>query len=113
MDSSILLRKKPATLLILLKDINQTWYVAKLAKQSNTTYVHTTKLLGKFEKEGMVSFKKTGRAKTVSLTERGVQIASAIEALNEKLSSAPAQEAEKKQPQAISAQTSTTVKEKP
>lgn len=64
-------------MLILLKDSN-TKYISELAKESGTTYVHTTKLLRKLENEEIVSIEQNGKKRMVKLTEKGNKIASAL-----------------------------------
>ncbi len=94
MDSSPILRKKPSTILVLLKDANQKWHLSKLAKQSKSTYVYVTGLMKKFQKEGIVLIKQEGRNKVVTLTEKGAAISSAIESLLAKLSPPSSQQPE-------------------
>lgn len=74
----IVLHVKPASLLIQLKDTNKEWYASNLAKQCNMTYVYATKRLNAFKKYDLVTFEVKGRIKKVKLTEKGLQIATAL-----------------------------------
>ncbi|NYZ75928.1 hypothetical protein H0N98_01610, partial [Candidatus Micrarchaeota archaeon] len=58
------------------------------------TYVHTTKLLKEFKKSNLIAFEPKGRVKKVKLTDKGMQLASAISELMPKLEE---KEAEKKE----------------
>ena len=78
------LRPKPCAVLLALRDSQQSWYPAKLAQAAKATYVYTTNLLTKLKAVGLVAFEKKGRLKRVFLTEQGVLIASALEALVQK-----------------------------
>lgn len=86
---NLILRLKPCAVLILLKDSTQTWYPSKLAKNAGSTYVHTTKLLTKFQKTGLVKFEPKGRTKTILLTEKGVIVARLLEDITEKMAVSP------------------------
>jgi len=87
--ANLLLRLKPCRVLVLLKDSAQSWYPSKLAKAAGSTYVHTTKLLSKFQKADLVKFETKGRTKTVTLTEKGVMVAKLLEDLTEKMAQVP------------------------
>lgn len=82
---NLILRPKPCAALVLLKDNAQAWYPSKLAKNAGLTYVHTTKLLTKFEKAGLVKFEPKGRTKIITLTEKGVLLAKLLEDVIEKM----------------------------
>ncbi|MFT4307900.1 MAG: winged helix DNA-binding protein [Candidatus Woesearchaeota archaeon] len=73
-------REKPALMLIhLLQDQHdsnvQVLYASNLAKKVDCTYSHVVKILKEFEEHGLVSFKKKGRLKLLSLTAKGERIA--------------------------------------
>jgi predicted transcriptional regulator len=74
----ILLRKKPLCVFLQLKDTSKDWYASNLAAVCGVTYVHTTKLLKELKKSNLVTFEVKGRVKKVKLTERGMQLASAL-----------------------------------
>jgi len=68
------LRKKPARLLVHIKQSDQA-YASRLAKKVDCTYAHTVKLLQKMQDHGLVEFNKDGRVKYISLTETGNNLA--------------------------------------
>lgn len=79
---NVFLRPKPCKVIVLLRDSNSK-YISELAKESGATYVHTTKLLRKLEKENIVSIEQNGKKRMVKLTEKGNKIANALnEVLN-------------------------------
>lgn len=79
---NVFLRLKPCKVVILLKDSNSK-YISELAKESGTTYVHTTKLLRKLEKNEIVKIEPNGKKRMVKLTDKGNKIAAALsEAIN-------------------------------
>lgn len=78
-------REKPALMLIsLLKDEQagngSVLYASNLAKKVDCTYSHVVKVLKEFEENGLVSFKKKGRLKLLSLTTKGERIADHLNA---------------------------------
>ncbi len=79
---SLFLHEKPARLLIAAKTPK---YATQLAKEVDCTFSHTVKLLEQFRKMGLVTFKKTGRIKTISLTDDGQEIANYLEGLVTKI----------------------------
>ncbi len=85
MPKETLLHTKPAALLSMLKDTATTWNLSGAARRAGLSYVHTTKTLRKFEKDGLVSFERKGRAKHVKLTEKGLTITSLLDELMVKL----------------------------
>ncbi len=101
----LILKKKPSAVVLLLRDSTQQWYPSKLAKSAGATYVYVTQLLSRMSKEGFVVFDKKGKQKFVTLTERGVLAAAALDEFVKKSEApkqapVPAQPAqEKKEPQ--------------
>ena len=79
---SLFLHEKPARLLISAKTPK---YATQLAKQADCTFSHTVKLLEQFRKMGLVTFKKIGRIKMISLTDDGQEIANYLEGLVTKI----------------------------
>lgn len=77
----------PAKVFMDLKSSRKPLYVTPLAKDTNCTYSHVIKMLGAFERFGLVKFEKTGRIKTVSLTKDGEELAGLVESLIKKLTS--------------------------
>ena len=56
-------------------------YTTILAKECDTTYSHTVKLLYVFKSFGLVEFERKGRIKIVRLTSLGEEIAKTLENL--------------------------------
>jgi len=83
----VLFRSKPAMILVTLRKNNRNRYGSVLAKEVDCTYSHTVKILQEMEKEGLVSFDKQGRIKTVNLTEDGKKIAEHIDKIKGMLDS--------------------------
>ena len=75
------LRKKPARLLVHIKQADRDAYASNLAKKLDCTYAHTVKLLQKMQEHGLVEFNKDGRVKYISLTENGHNLATDFENL--------------------------------
>jgi len=78
-----LLRDKPAKVFSLLK--NKSAYLSEIAKETGTTYVYITHLMTMLQQKGLVTIQSTGKKKTVSLTEKGKDVANAMEELRRKL----------------------------
>jgi len=80
-EDTLFLNEKPARLLIeLLKGDD---YGSSLSKKIDTTYAHTTKILGQLEDYGFTTTTKEGRKKTHTLTEKGREKAEALRELVE------------------------------
>ena len=80
-----LLKKKPAALLLCLKDGSQSWYPSKLAHTCGASYVYVTHWLDRLEKGGWVKTEKKGRLKSVTITEAGLSVASALDEMVHKI----------------------------
>ena len=80
----LLLRDKPAKILISLKTSKESIYATILSRETNCTYSHTIKILNTLERMGVVKFDKKGRIKKVVLTGDGWDIAHNLEALTKK-----------------------------
>jgi DNA-binding MarR family transcriptional regulator len=72
-------RKKPALILIALKKSVRARYGSLLAKEVDCTYSHAVKILQSLEKYGLVAFEKKGRIKLIKLTQKGQNVAEAIQ----------------------------------
>ena len=81
---NLLLREKPAKILISLKTSKESIYATILSRETNCTYSHTIKILNVLENLGLVKFDKKGRIKKVTLTDDGWDIAHNLEALTKK-----------------------------
>lgn len=74
---NILLFKKPAKMLLNLYKNNKS-IASRVAKETDITYSHVVKIFVMFQKHGLVVFEKIGREKSIALTYKGKEIASAI-----------------------------------
>lgn len=81
---SLFARPKPCRILTTLKDCENTWHLTKLARTTGTTYVYVTRLASRLAQGGIVTIEPKGKKRVVKLTEKGMQIASAIEELNDR-----------------------------
>jgi predicted transcriptional regulator len=75
----VFFRRKPAMILVALRNSNKNRYGSVLAKEVDCTYSHAVKILQEMEKNKLVLFEKKGRIKTIQLTESGEQVADHIE----------------------------------
>ena len=75
----VFFRRKPAMILVALRQNKRNRYGSVLAKEVDCTYSHAVKILQEMEKSELVSFKKMGRIKTIELTETGNRVAEHIE----------------------------------
>ncbi|HLD12489.1 MAG TPA: winged helix DNA-binding protein [Candidatus Nanoarchaeia archaeon] len=75
----VFFRRKPAMILVALKSSNKNRYGSILAKEVDCTYSHVVKILQDMERSNLVSFEKTGRIKSIKLTENGLKVADHIE----------------------------------
>lgn len=81
----LFLREKPAKIFLGLKTAKEKpVYATILSKQADCTYSHTVKILNTLKKLGLVEFEKSGRIKTVKLTDDGWDVAHNIEAIVKK-----------------------------
>ena len=80
-----LLKGKPVSILLCLKDTSQSWYPSKLAKSSGASYVYVTHWLTKLEKAGWVKLEKKGRLKSVVASDAGLAVASSLDELVHKI----------------------------
>ena len=79
-------RRKPALMLIALKNVNRARYGSMLAKEVDCTYSHAVKILQTLEDLGLVSFEKQGRIKIIKLTKKGKEVAEHIQAIKKLVS---------------------------
>ncbi|MEK6981453.1 MAG: hypothetical protein AABX38_00855 [Candidatus Micrarchaeota archaeon] len=79
------LREKPCRVLVTLRDQNIDWYLSKLAKSANVTYVFIANFIPKLEKDGIVTTEIIGKKRIIKLTEKGKYLASLIEDIRKKL----------------------------
>lgn len=81
----VFFRRKPAMILVALKNSSKNRYGSVLAKEVDCTYSHAVKILQEMEKARLVTFEKQGRIKTIRLTDSGDKIADHIERIKEML----------------------------
>ncbi len=89
-----ILKPKPTSVILCLKDTQAVWYPSKLAQASGASYVYVTHWLNKLEKAGWVKLEKQGRLKVVVATEQGVAIASMLDELVKKMDAHTAKSAQ-------------------
>lgn len=75
----VFFRRKPAMILVALRNNTKNRYGSVLAKEVDCTYSHAVKILQEMEKNKLVQFEKRGRIKTIKLTEPGERVAEHIE----------------------------------
>ena len=75
----IFLRRKNVEMLIMLRDKNTKWYLSLLAKKVDVTYPHAVIIAKKLEEAGLIRTKKEGRTRYVELTDKGEEVAIALE----------------------------------
>ena len=110
------IKTKPCSVLLLLKDSQQQWYPSKLARASGASYVHTSNLLLGLRKKGIVSVEKKAKQNIYKLTDKGAQVAFALEEFIKKCDAAEQEQKSQadaeKQVAAAQASSSTAAKEK-
>jgi predicted transcriptional regulator len=74
----LFLQKKPKEILIYLKNKNSA-NISEIAAKTNSTYAHSFNLIRDLENLGIVTTKKKGRSKVVTLTEKGRDLAALLE----------------------------------
>jgi len=74
-------RKKPCMMMKVIRDQEAGWYISKIAKGSDTTFVYTSRVLSKLNEKGFVTIETSGKKRLVRLTEKGKKVANAIDEL--------------------------------
>ena len=72
---TLFLQEKPAKIVLAAKGADKPMYVAKLSKETDSTYAHTFRVVSKLKELGLVVSKDEGRIKLVKLTEMGEAVA--------------------------------------
>ena len=80
----LFLREKPVKIFLGLKTAKDDVYTTILSKQADCTYSHTVKILNSLHRLGLVEFNKSGRIKTVKLTQDGWDVANNLDAITKK-----------------------------
>lgn len=70
----LFLKEKPLRILLNIFENSQT-YASQIANDTNTTYAHSEKVIAEFKKYGLITIKKKGRTKYISITEQGKNVA--------------------------------------
>lgn len=78
-SETIFLQEKPAKCLLLLKKTDEPIYASIIAREIDTTYAHTLKILSRLGRSGLIDFRPAGRIKLVDLTELGEKTAACLE----------------------------------
>lgn len=77
---NIFLKEKPSLILLALnKNNNIEKTVSCLVKDADSVFAHVTNTISSFKKENIVTSKKMGRKKIITLTEKGKQLAKLLE----------------------------------
>ena len=79
----VFFRRKPAMILVALRNNPKARYGSVLAKEVDCTYSHAVKILQEMEKNKLVTFEKIGRIKTIELTGSGETVADHIERIRD------------------------------
>ncbi len=79
----VFFRRKPAEMLIQLRNSNKNRYGSVLAKEVDCTYSHAVKILQEMQNAKLVEFEKSGRIKTIKLTDSGNRVAEHIERIKD------------------------------
>jgi len=79
-------RRKPALMMLALKNSSKAKYGSVLAKEVDCTYSHAVKILQILEKLGLVTFDKKGRIKLIKMTKKGEEVADNIEKIKKNVS---------------------------
>lgn len=83
----LLLRKKPAKLMVLLNNKDRKWYTANLAKESGMTYAYAKRVLSQLSEDGLLSIEKIGKYRVVIPTQEGLRIAGLLKEIFEMIKS--------------------------
>ena len=79
----VLFRDKPFMVLNALRSNNGSINASELARQAKCTYSHARKILMLFEENKLISFNRPSTRPTISLTEKGAQLAEGVEKIKE------------------------------
>jgi len=68
---NIFLNEKPVMALVSISEASGDTYVNQVAKEIDTTYGHTVKIVKMLERKNLINKKKNGRRKNLETTESG------------------------------------------
>lgn len=77
----VFFNEKPVKILAALAKQDRVWYASTICKEIDCTYPHMVKLLGIFEKYGVITSEQHGRIKIIQLTEKGNYLAHDLEGI--------------------------------
>lgn len=80
----IFLREKPTLALMAVGEMSPA-YAALVAKRIDSTFPHTSSILGQMEEHGLIKSRPEGRVRYLELTERGKKVAYALKDLSDLL----------------------------
>lgn len=80
----IFLREKPTLALMAVGEMSPA-YAALVAKRIDSTFPHTSSILGQMEEHGLIKSRPEGRVRYLELTERGKKVAHALKDLSDLL----------------------------
>ena len=80
----LFLREKPSLAVLALSEMEPA-YAAQIAKHIDSTFPHTSSILGELEEHGLISSRPEGRVRFLVLTDRGRQVAGALRELSDLL----------------------------
>jgi len=72
---TLFLQEKPMKIVLAAERADKPVYVAKLSKETDSTYAHTFRVVSKLEELGLVVSKEEGRVRLVKLTDMGEAVA--------------------------------------
>ena len=84
-EGMLLFKDKQAKLILNLTNDGKEWYLSNLAKDSEVTYIHTSRFVSRCEKLGIIGSERHGKIKRVFLTEKGKAIAQSIQGILNKI----------------------------
>ena len=77
----LFLKKKPAQMILVLKNRPEGIYLSKLALEAGATYVYTTKQIDIMKAIDLVVVEPKGKFRIVKLTDLGRSVASAVDSV--------------------------------
>jgi len=81
---NVFFREKPAAMLLeMWRSSKNETYASNLAKLTDCTYSHVVKILQQMQKAGLVEFKKEGRLKLLTLTNKGKKVSKYIDMISQ------------------------------
>lgn len=75
---TLFFRDKQARMFLALINEAKEWHLADLAKETDVTYIHTSRFVSKCEENGLITTEKHGRIKQLKLTEKGKSVANML-----------------------------------